>query len=292
MDTPSLSKSEVQKIGSGPIRHRWAFLVGVNQYVEPAFRPLNYCVNDVLALQKMLTGLEYTVVCLHDKTDKEHLLPTRDNIEAELEKLCQVAELDDLLLVHFACHGRLVNGKPVLITREVRATTTLAQKALPLAEVETRMRRSKARQLVLTLDACHVGVEVGRDLPDPEFIRNAYELAEGFALIAGSTAQQIAQEWEDKQQGVFTYYLLEGLSGQADRAGKGFVTVGDLKNHVLDGLRRWSVEQGRLIQEPTARTEGLGDIILAGYRDRARSTAHVVNVPNPFGRTGRITDPA
>jgi hypothetical protein len=61
--------------------------------------------------------------------------------------------------------------------------------------------------------------------------------------------------------------LLEGLSGKADRDKKEFVTVDDLKTYVLDSLRRWSVENGGIIQEPTAQTEGLGDIILADYRN-------------------------
>jgi hypothetical protein len=91
-------------------------------------------------------------------------------------------------------------------------------------------------------------------------------MAEGFAFIAASTAQQVAQEWAEKEHGVFSYYLLEGLSGKADRTGKHLVTVDDLKTHVLDGLRRWNVEHGGLLQEPTARTEGMGDIILADYR--------------------------
>ena len=251
---------------TGPVRDRWALLVGVNRYVDPAFPPLRFCVNDVRALERMLRELGYTVVALHDDAAEERLRPTRDNVEAELARLCRVAGPDDLLLAHFACHGKLVDGQPVLATRETRAPT-LARKALPLAEVERQMRDSGARRLVLTLDACHTGVEIGRDLADPEFIRNAYELAEGFALIAASTAQQIAQEWGEKEHGVFTYYLLEGLSGQADRAGKGFVTVDDLRTHVLDGLRRWNVEHGGLLQEPTAHTEGLGDIIVADYRE-------------------------
>ncbi len=249
----------------GPIRNRWALLMGVNRYVDPAFPPLKFCINDVLALEQMLQSLGYTVVTLHDDAREERLLPTRENVEAELTRLCQVVEPDDLLMAHFACHGKLVDGQPVLITRETRAPT-LAKKALPLADVEKQMRESKARRLVLTLDACHTGVEVGRDLGDPQFIQNAYDLAEGFALIAASTAQQIAQEWAEKEHGVFSYYLLEGLSGKADRQGKRLVTVDDLKTHVLDGLRRWNVEHGGLLQEPTARTEGMGDIILADYR--------------------------
>lgn len=59
---------------------------------------------------------------------------------------------------------------------------------------EQYMRNSKARSLVLTLDASHTGVDVGRGITDPEFIHNVYDLAVGFALIAACTAQQVAFE--------------------------------------------------------------------------------------------------
>jgi len=249
---------------TGPIRERWALLVGVNSYVDPSFANLRFCVNDVVALQATLEAAGYTVVALHDAAPDEHLLPTRDNVEAELARICKAAGRDDLVWVHFSCHGKLVEGQPVLLTRESRAAT-LAKKALRLAEVEQALRASPARRRILTLDACHTGVEIGRDLADPEFIRNAYELAEGFALLAASTSQQVAQEWAAKEHGVFTYFLLEGLSGKADRANKGFITVNDLTTHTLDGLRRWNVTHGGILQEPTARVEGLGDMILVDF---------------------------
>ncbi len=249
----------------GPIRQRWALLVGVDTYIDPVFPRLKYCTADVLALQAALEAAGYTVVALHDAASFEHLRPTRDNVEAELARICQAAGPDDLVWAHFSCHGKLVEGQPVLITREVRAPT-LARKALPLAEVERELRGSQARRRVLTLDACHTGVELGRDLGDPEFIHNVYELAEGFALLAASTSQQIAQEWDAQQHGVFTYFLLEGLRSPALRGEKGFVTVGDLALHTLDSLRRWNVTHGGILQEPTARVEGLGHIILADFR--------------------------
>jgi Caspase domain len=250
-----------------PIKNRWALLVGVNSYKDPNFGRLNYCVDDVLALKEKLKALNYTVVCLHDELghDDSHF-PTRDNVEAELIQLCKTIEPDDILLVHFACHGELLNGKPVLIINNTRLPT-LEKTGLSLEEVKHHMQSSGARRLVLTLDACHMGVETGRGIDDPQFIHNAYELAEGFALIAASTAQQKAQEWHGKKHGVFTYYLLEALNGKADRGSKGFVTVDDLKTYVLDTLRRWRVENVGIIQEPTAYTEGSGDIILADYRD-------------------------
>lgn len=250
-----------------PIKNRWALLVGVNSYNDPNFSRLNFCVDDVLALEERLKALNYTVVCLHDRLGYGNSrFPTRDNVEAELIQLCQMVEPDDLLLVHFACHGKLFNGIPVLIVNNTRSQT-LEKTGLSLEEVKRHMRSSQARRLVLTLDACHMGVETGRDIDDPQFIHNAYELAEGFALIAASTAQQKAQESQDKKFGVFTYYLLEALNGKANRGSKRFVTVDDIKTYVLDSLRRWSVQNGGIIQEPTAYTEGLGDIILADYRN-------------------------
>jgi len=251
-----------------PIKNRWAFLVGVNRYNDPSVQSLNFCVEDVVALDEKLKALGYTVVCLHDRLDSDnHRFPTRNNVEAELNTLCRMVDPDDLLLVHFSCHGKLLTDKqPVLIIKDSRLPT-LARTGLPLAEVKQQMCSSKARRLVLTLDACQMGVETERGIDDPQFIHNVYELAEGFALIAASTAQQKARESPDRKSGVFTSYLLEGLSGKADRDKKEFVTVDDLKTYVLDSLRRWSVENGGIIQEPTAQTEGLGDIILADYRN-------------------------
>lgn len=77
----------------------------------------------------------------------------------------------------------------------------------------------------------------------------------------------MAQEWAAKEHGVFTYFLLEGLSGRADQTHKGFITVNDLTTYTLDGLRRWNVTHGGILQEPTARVEGVGDMILADMRE-------------------------
>ena len=250
-----------------PIKKRWAFLVGVNRYNDPGVHNLKFCVKDVQNLEKKLKELGYTVMCLHDslESDSGHF-PIHNNIEAELINLCNMVDVDDLLLVHFACHGKLGRDEqPMLIVRDTRLST-IEKTGLSLADMKKYMHSSKARRLVLTLDACHMGVETGREIDDPQFIHNAYELAEGFALIAASTAQQKALESPEKNSGVFTYYLIEGLKGEADREKKGFVTVDDIKTYVLHSLRRWSIENDQVIQEPTAKTEGLGDMIVADYR--------------------------
>ncbi|MGB0385947.1 MAG: caspase family protein [Ardenticatenaceae bacterium] len=268
---------------TGAIRRRWALLVGVNKYVDPNIPSLWYCVNDVLAMEQVLQKANYTVIALHDQVKKPHLLPTHPNVEAELVRLCQVAQPDDLLLLYFSGHGQLVNDQACLITRETRYPN-LARWALPLSNVERIMRENQVRRRVIILDACHSGVEMTRDLAlSDEFIHSVYELAEGSALLAATTAQDKALENRSLKHGVFTHTLLKGFEGQADRDGKDFVTVSDLHQHVLNALREWCIQTGRNIQTPTARIEGVGDMILADYRTAITQ--------NPFGDRGRITDP-
>jgi uncharacterized caspase-like protein len=90
-----------------PIQNRWAFLVGINAYIEPNFKRLNYCVNDVRALETLLKTLDYTVVALYDDHPHIHRRPTLDNVKAEFLQLCYQVGEDDLLFTHFGCHGKL-----------------------------------------------------------------------------------------------------------------------------------------------------------------------------------------
>lgn len=257
-----------QSSPSHPIQQRWAFLVGIDAYVDPRFKRLNFCVNDVKTLEALLTKLGYIVVSLYDQHPQENRHPTRDNVEAELQQLGQMVGKHDLLLVHFACHGKLIDGQPILVMRDSReGLLKQLDKRLSVEQVKQIMRGSGASRLFLSLDACHTGVDMGRGDDDLEFIHNVYELAEGFVVMAGSTAQQKALELGTVKHGVYTYYLLKALSGEADRAKKSFVSVDDVEKYVTDQFKRWAASTG-LLQEPTIEKSGMGDMILADWRDR------------------------
>ena len=263
------------------IQNRWAFLVGVNHYREGRrFHRLNHCINDVLTLQQLLKTVGYGVVCLHDQLDQndERYPDTANTVVAEFRRLCQKMGPDDLLLVYFACHGtrQLVNGdqKPYLIFRETRST--LPETALSIADFKQEMANSPAQRQVMLLDACHMGMGTdqrsGDTTAERQFIRNVYELATGFALLAASTAQQTAKESTEIEHGVFSNFVLSGLAGQGKALvsdtdpQKRFVSVDSLRKHVFHELLIWSAEKG-YDQTPQGHAEGdLGEFILVDYR--------------------------
>lgn len=257
---------ETVKTGPRPIQNRYALLVGINQYTDPSFAPLNCCINDVKALQNTLSRLNYTTICLHDELKStDRLFPSLKNIVAELTRLRDLVGEDDLLWVHFACHGKRLGEQPVLIVQDTHEVT-LSSTSLLLSCVEELIQQSRANRRIVTLDACETGVEMGRNSNAPDFIKNVHELAEGYALISASTAKQAAQESKDLGHGVFTHSLLEGLKhGAKDEQGN--ITVSKLHNYILQEFRRRNIQQGGPLQEPTYRAEGIGDIVLANLNN-------------------------
>lgn len=251
------------------IRKRWAFLVGINRYTD--YSSLKYCVDDVLALEKLLTVANYTVVTLHDRLDRDgadgtpnRLYPSVDNIRAEFRSLCQAIRAganqgkDDLLLVYFACHGtRCSDNQPRLVATDTRRSL-LADRAISIEEIEAGLHDSGAGCKVLMLDACHIGLgetSTARAAANPELLRELHSRARGYALLTASTDQQKAHEWDSIEHGVFSFYTLSGLSGEADLGNKNFVTVGDLSRHIGLKMQEWAVSQG-VVQIPQGRLEG------------------------------------
>jgi hypothetical protein len=270
-----LAELDAVRATSESVAKRHALLVGVNAYVDPNLPPLRYCESDALALSETLTAAGYdSIVTLHDGAAEPRLRPTRENIKVELLTLCEQLAPDDLLLVHFSCHGTLIGGKPHLLPANAR-TKILAETALAVDEVTRIVAASAARCAVVLLDACHTGADFGRDAGPPsltpEFVHNVYELAQGMKVLAGATSQQVAREREDQRRGAFTSFVIEALTrvdgfSPADHEKKGFVSFDDLKNHVAAGVMEWSRKHSLDLQRPNETGYAAGSMIIADFR--------------------------
>jgi hypothetical protein len=253
------SQTVISHVFPKAVGQKYAFLVGINRYTSD-FQPLNYCVNDAMVLSETFQKLDYSTKTLHDDLEDSTLNPNKSNIETELIDLVNSLNPDDTLFVHFSCHGTVLEDQAFLITSDTRRRR-IRQTAVSMQEIIDVMKAARAKKLVLSLDVCHGGVEMGRALIDDEFIHNVYINAEGFALIAASTARQQAYETHEHKHGLFTYFLIKGLSGDADINDDGIISVSELNDYLLDEIRRWNLCNGG-VQTPTFRTEGIGDIPL------------------------------
>jgi serine/threonine protein kinase len=261
-------------------RQCWGVLVGVDHYLDPAISLLTVCADDVsLTCNALCATSGYERARLRLLAEDQDALPTKSEILANMQAVAQSAAEGDLLLFYFSGHGVAEGDEGYLLPCDARYGV-LADTSIPIRRVTELMLQSQARAKVLVLDACHSGAQIGKAplTMTPEFIQHVFDEAEGIAVLASCTQGQVSWPWPEEHCSVFTYYLLEGISGAADREGKGFITVNDLARHVTNGVKLWAVQRGYL-QTPTTQAQVVGDIILVDRRPKREEWTLLQEVP-------------
>jgi hypothetical protein len=70
----------------------------------------------------------------------------------ELARIIAISQPEDLVLVHFSCHGKARDGQNCLLLCDTHLGESLAETALTVEKVKGTMRREgKARRLMLML---------------------------------------------------------------------------------------------------------------------------------------------
>jgi len=133
-----------------------------------------------------------------------------------------------------------------LIPRNVQPEA-LRTTAFSMQEMQGLVARIPAERVVVLLDTSYSSAAGGRSLvllPNArphnlgdQFLERLAK-SRGRLVIAASGPNEVALEPTDLGHGLFTYYLLEGLAGKADRNGDGIVTVSELFPYLEDQIDR------------------------------------------------------
>jgi uncharacterized caspase-like protein len=70
-----------------------------------------------------------------------------------------------------------------------------------------------------------------------------------FTVIAASQADQISSSSPDLKHGIFSYYLMKGMEGDADADSDGLITLGEMQRYLVDNVGRQAGMMNRK-QEP------------------------------------------
>ena len=93
-------------------------------------------------------------------------------------------------------------------------------------------------------------------------------------VIAAAKPEQRSWEDEKLQHGIFTYHLLEALSGKADNNEDGYVSIQEVVSYLQREVPRTVKLLGKEPQDPTMICESLTrDIVLTVDTERAKAKA-------------------
>jgi hypothetical protein len=256
---------------------RKALIVASDEYEHEGLKRLLAPAADAEALGRVLGDPQigaFAVRVVHNEA--AHV------VQQQIEDLLTEGSGDDVLLLHFSCHGlKSESGELFFAARNTRPDR-LGSTAISADFVQRCMRASRSRSIVLLLDCCYGGafargvtVRASGDLHVLDsFSGEKPGGGRGRAVITASSAMEYAFEAgrlaEDHSRGpsVFTAAVVEGLAtGDADRDEDGWVSLDELYDYVFDRVREQTPHQ-----TPSCDVEMQGELYLArSHRARIRA---------------------
>ena len=234
----------------------YALVVGVSEYASADVEPLKYAHKDAQRFANFLqspAGGNVPRANIRILTNRE---ATRSNILNSLKDVLGKALENDVVYLYMAMHAVPDrSGYPLFfLTYDSDPNDLLStgiEQALLQGQLQNRIRSNK---VVWIADACHTGT-IGSDTIATRasranltnrLLREMAKARNGLALFMAASANQTSQEGDRWGGGVFTYYLLKGLQGEADQNQDGFVSLNELARFI----RRAVVEATNGAQHP------------------------------------------
>ncbi len=267
--------------GKKPAGKKYALLVGVCHYHNEDFTPLNFPVNDVTDLARVLKGTSagFTSVrvltsAAGDGAKNSANAATAANIRKALDELLRNKGPHDTILLALAGHGVQLRvkdprgkGEPKTLSffcpTDARLDdTNYARETSPtlinLTDLFRRLGECEAGVKFLIMDACRNDVE-GKDKPRPRSVRSksrnldlgTLTLPEGTLGMFSCRRNQVSWEVPRLKHGAFSHFLLEGLRGGARDPRTGEVTWSQLAEYVA---RQMESEVPRLVGDGAVQT--------------------------------------
>ena len=230
-------------------------VIGISRYKDTRIPPLRYASDDAESFYNWLVspkGGKYAPSNVKLLLNKN---ATNRNFKSALFVWLKKALEEDMVTIYFAGHGSPESpdspNNLFLLPYDTQYDN-IAATGFPMWDIGTALDRFiKAKKVVIIADACHAGgigqsFDVARRSnraikvnPIGTRLQDLSKVEDGVCVISASSEKQLSQESENwgGGHGVFTYFLLKALKGNADYNNDNRVTLGELILYVPEQVR-------------------------------------------------------
>jgi hypothetical protein len=157
--------------------------------------------------------------------------------------------------VYYSGHGLpTADGRGLYVLPQRADRDFIDKTAITQAEINAAIQAAKPKSVTIFLDACYSGqARTGETLlasARPVSLRAATSVfPDTFTVITASAADQISSSSPELKHGIFSYFLMRGMEGDADINRDGKITAGEMQAYLSENVSRQAGMMNRK-QEP------------------------------------------
>ncbi len=141
--------------------------------------------------------------------------------------------------------GKSLYFLPYGVDKDLLPRTAVTQKEIVAAIVA-----SMPKSVTMFIDACYSGQtrsgEYLFERAKPIVIKPVeYLYPPNFTVMTSSSSDQISSFLPELKHGIFSFYLMKGMEGDADRNKDGKITAGEMHEYLLDKVSRQAIAMNR-----------------------------------------------
>jgi len=193
---------------------------------------LTYPINDAIKFYQQLTKSPHhrvpaaNVVLLKDKE------ATKKGILAALKTTFAKAGNHDRIIFYYSGHGELNQLIPY------EASPQRTDDRILYREIKQIFKECPANSKICFIDACFANSIKSKATNTRASKQLKAEMSESdIVVMVSSQSFQTSIEYKALKQGVFSYFLLKGMKGSADRDRDGEITIAELHKYVYKNVK-------------------------------------------------------
>ncbi|MFH2141693.1 MAG: caspase family protein [Bacteroidota bacterium] len=217
--------------------------IGINEYQKSTYN-LNYAVPDATSFKNAIDIGAQDIFSDVIITFIQNSDATKENILKSVKEIQSNCKQGDVFVLYYAGHGSMsvVNDGESSVFYLIPYELTnlyndeiLKKNGISAGELQNISKEIKAQKQLFILDACQSGGAVNVLANRGAVEEKAMAIlarSTGTYFLTASGSEQLAGEFASLGHGVFTFAILQGLSGQADANKDGKISIKELSLYV------------------------------------------------------------
>jgi len=232
-------------------KNRWAVIFGIENYKNVS--SVRHARRDAEFIKEYFQKvLGIPAANIYFKTDDGASLGEFNTVfgaKGWLEK--NANKKDNEIFIFYSGHGVPdANGSEAYLLPSDGNPNFPAQSGFPLQQLYTNLGGLKAKNVTLFLDSCFSGSSRDNEIilagAKPVFISPELPaVAPNLTVFSAAEGSQIASSYADMQHGLFSYFLMKGLRGEADADADKKITQSELNDYLRENVSSIARRMGR-----------------------------------------------